>query len=319
MRWAIVLLGAGIGSLLASWSVGREDTTRGDAWRRHAMEPPFILFRSLAPGDDNGRMVIMSLSPQATRVVAPLSCTRLHYAGGRGVCVATESRENATAHVAYLFDRRLGPDTRIELPGIPIRVRVAPTGRVAAITTLTQDRDDDDRRVPNSIVVDLASGALVADLGDFTIDHEGALPIGDRIAVSGVAFERDGTRFFATLVTDSEPVLLAGSIAERRLTVLRRGVANEALSPDGRSLAVKKPVAEGGRWQLAIIDLTTWTERDLPQGPTSVDDQVEWLDDHHVMYHGLDGDSTSLWILPADGGSDPAVLLKHAYSGVVER
>ena len=101
--------------------------------------------------------------------------------------------------------------------------------------------------------------------------------------------------------------------------MLRRGVANEALSPDGRSLAVKKLAADRGRWQLAVIDLATWRERDLPQGPTSVDDQVEWLDDHHVIYHGVDGGSTSLWILPADGGSEPTVLLKHAYSGAVER
>jgi hypothetical protein len=68
-------------------------------------------------------------------------------------------------------------------------------------------------------------------------------------------------------------VLLAGSVAEGRLTVLQRGVANEALSPDGHRLAVKKLIA--GRWQLAVIDLATWTERDLPQGPNSVDDQVE--------------------------------------------
>jgi hypothetical protein len=90
-------------------------------------------------------------------------------------------------------------------------------------------------------------------------------------------------------------------------------------SPDERSLAVEKLVADRSRWQVAVIDLATWTERDLPQGPTSVDDQVEWLDDHHVMYHGVDGGSTSLWILPADGGGDPAVLLKHAYSGALER
>jgi len=46
---------------------------------------------------------------------------------------------------------------------------------------------------------------------------------------------------------------------------------------------------------------------------------VEWLDNHHLMYHDVDGDTTSVWMLAADGLSAPRVLVKDAYSGVVQR
>jgi hypothetical protein len=96
-------------------------------------------------------------------------------------------------------------------------------------------------------------------------------------------------------------------------------VAAEALSPDGRQLVVKKSVGDRGYWQLAVIDLRTWSERNLLQGPHSVDDQVEWLDEDHVVYHDADEDSTSLWILPVDGVHGPRVLVKDAYSAAVQR
>jgi hypothetical protein len=108
-------------------------------------------------------------------------------------------------------------------------------------------------------------------------------------------------------------------MSERRLTILRGGVASEALSPDGGRLAVKRLLPERGFWQLAVIDLGTWAERDLRQGPRSVDDQVEWLDHEHLVYHDVDGESTALWMLPVDGVNGPRILVKDAYSASVQR
>ena len=315
----LALLMAVVGGLLVSLQLPPARTPRAPAAVGHAMPPPFVMFRSLARDAEHGRTVVLGLSPGGSRIVGPLSCTRLHYAGGRGVCAMSEPQEGVDAQAAYVFDHRLAPLVRIALDGVATRVRVAPTGDLGAITTYTSDRGANDRPVTNSIAVDLRSGAVVADLSEFQIEDAGGAPIHGPVTVSGLAFERDGRRFFATLVSDGEPRLVAGSIGERRLTVLRTGVANEALSPDGRRLVVKKLFAERGYWQLAIIDLATWMEHDLPQGPRSVDDQVEWLDNEHVMFHDDDGDTTSVWIMPADGGSGPQVLVKDAYSGAAQR
>jgi hypothetical protein len=70
---------------------------------------------------------------------------------------------------------------------------------------------------------------------------------------------------------------------------------------------------------LAVVDLGTWAEHDLQQGARSVDDQVEWLDDEHVVYHDADGEGTALWMLPIDGVNGPRILVRDAYSAAVQR
>jgi hypothetical protein len=306
----LALLTLVVGALLVS--------LRGDRVTATPAAGPVVLFRSLASGHEHGRLATLGLSTDGARRAGPLSCTRVHFAGGRGVCTVPEPRGDDIVHVAYVFDRTLAPGMRIELAGVPTRVRVAPTGQVAAITTYAHEAEDA-ALVTTSIVVDLGSGAVKADLSTFELDPVGAPANAAGGAVSGLAFERDGNRFFATLAVDAEPMLVAGSLSERRITALRKGVSNEALSPNGRLLIVKKLMEERGFWQLAVIDLTTWEELELPQGPRSVDDQVEWLDDDHLMYADVDDGTTSLWILAADGRSAPTVLVKNAYSGVRQR
>jgi hypothetical protein len=51
-----------------------------------------------------------------------------------------------------------------------------------------------------------------------------------------------------------------------------------------------------------------------------VDDQVEWLDDTHVMYH-LTGKATAadIWSASIDGKSPPTLVVANAYSPAVLR
>ena len=55
----------------------------------------------------------------------------------------------------------------------------------------------------------------------------------------------------------------------------------------------------------------------------TVDDQVEWLDDDHVMYalQGKGGDPylNDVFMVPADGSGSPGVLIRHASSPSVVR
>jgi hypothetical protein len=314
---SVALLAAVVGYLLVSMQLG--DRPSDDAGR-HPAPPPFVIYRALAPREAYGRVALLELRPGAEPRVSSLSCLRLHYAGGRGLCAIQQPRNEAIVNVVQVFDRSMIAAREVVLDGIPTRLRVSPNGRYAAITTYAEEETPEyERLATRTRFIDLRSGRQLGDLRDFRIEFHESPALSGPMDFSSVAFERDGDRFFATLSTEAERYLVAGSLRERRLTVLRPGVASEALSPDGSRLAVKRLLPDRGFWQLAVIDLRTWTERDLRQGTRSVDDQVEWLDDDHVVYHDVDGESTAVWALPVDGENGPRVLVKDAYSGAIQR
>jgi dipeptidyl aminopeptidase/acylaminoacyl peptidase len=316
---SVALLSVFVGYFLVSLQLDGGADAESARSRRHPVPPPFVLFRALAPRDAYGRLAILQLRPGSVPQFSELACTRVHYAGGRGLCATQEMSNGTMTHVAYLFDRSLARGRRVALDGVPTRVRVAPNGRVGAITTYAEEKTAaGERLATRTRIIDMRTGQSVADLREFRVDNFNLPPIRGPVDFGSVAFERDGDRFFATLATDTIRYLVAGSVRERRLSTIRTGVSNEALSPDGRRLAVKRLVRSRGYWQLAVIDLGTWAEIDLPQGPRSIDDQVEWLDDQHLLYHDVDGDSTALWMLPIDGLHGPSVLVNDASSAAVQ-
>jgi hypothetical protein len=319
---SIALLTAGIGALLISLQYGEGASDPGGPARRrrHPIDPPFLIFRTLSPPEGHGNVALLRLgAASGERQLTNLSCLRLHYASGRGLCVVQESVKNDSVYAAYVFDRALTRGRRIPLGGVPTRVRVAPNGRRGAITTYFEEESPAGERLAiDSIIVDMAAGRVIADLREFRIESDGLPAPTPPIDVGNVSFERDGDRFFASIATPRERYLAAGSIRERRMTTIRTGVASESLSPDGRRLLVKKQSAPGV-WQLAVIDLRDWSERNLQHGQRSIDDQVEWLDNEHVVYHDTDDSGTSLWLLAVDGVSGPRVFVKDAYSGAVQR
>jgi hypothetical protein len=281
---------------------------------------PFVMFRSLAADDFHGHVAMVSAAgPDVNRHVAALSCARVHYAGGTGICMVEEPVGKDVKHVAFLFDSTFTRGKRIELTGVPIRARVSPDGRRAAISVFRESHPPggDERVATESFVVDVTNGRVVADLRDFALDPGNEPPPAGPLDFASVAFGRDGDRFFATLATTAQTYIVAGSIAARNLTVARAGVANEALSPDGKRLIVKK--RDGRSWQLFVLDLDTMTEQALNQGPGSVDDQVEWLDNAHLVYHDATENGTGIWSLAIDGVTTPRLIVTDAYSPSVQQ
>ena len=61
------------------------------------------------------------------------------------------------------------------------------------------------------------------------------------------------------------------------------------------------------------------SEHPLNQVRRSVDDQVEWYDDSHIVYHDSASQGTGVWMLSVDGVSEPRLLLPQAYSPAVQR
>jgi hypothetical protein len=63
-----------------------------------------------------------------------------------------------------------------------------------------------------------------------------------------------------------------------------------------------------------VLDLRTGVETPTPE-TRSIDDQLAWLDDDHLMYgvpHGSTG-RTDVWVTPLSGGS-PRLLVADADS-----
>ncbi len=317
---AVVVL-AGLWSIRVSRATTPGDDEVRATTARETIAPPFLMFRTLAPRLAHGRVAMIPLqSPHASRHVAPLTCSRLHYAGGGGLCLVEEAHGTMVKQVLYLFDRRFAIRNRLELRGVPIRARVSSDGRLAAVTVYGEEESPAGERLASeSMLIDMRSGNTLADLREFAVTNESGPPIEGPVDIASVAFQSDSDRFFATISTATTRYLVSGSVVARRLTVVGLGFANEALSPDDGRLVVKRLVGDRGYWRLGVLDLATMNERALDQGPRSVDDQVEWLDNERVIYHDVTAEGTGIWVLASDGRSGPRLLLADAFSPAVVR
>ena len=284
------------------------------------LPPPFLLFRTLGPPRAYGRIAMLPLRGTETRYLTSLRCSRVAYAGGRGLCLIEEATGDMVTHVAEIFDRSFERQGRLVLAGVPTRVRVSPDGRFGAVTTYAEEESPAGERLAiESVVIDLKSATVLADLRDFRLETDDADAFVGPFDFASVSFDRDSDRFFATLSTATNRSVVVGSVRQQTLRPLKAGLASEAISPDGARLVVKQRVNDRGFWQVAILDLASLREQPLLQGDRSIDDQVEWLDENNVVYHDAREEGTGLWVLAADGRSGPRLLLPEAFSPAVVR
>ena len=287
---------------------------------------PLLLFIDIERGDAFGRLALVRLplgdppSRSPVRMIAPVSCERVHYANGWGLCLASDQTTMPVRYTAFVFDRSFQRRPVIALTGPPIRARVSPDGRRAALTVFeTGHSYADGTFSTRTNIVDTISGRKIADLEDFRVRKDGALFKAEDFNFWGVTFAMDGDRFYATLKTGAERYLIQGSVDAREATVMRSGVECPSLSPDGRRIVFKKPLVSGVGWRLHALDLETGAEHPLNQVQRSVDDQVDWFDASHVVYHDSAKAGTGIWILGVDEGASPSLLLPGAYSPAVQR
>jgi hypothetical protein len=284
-------------------------------------DAPLILFRDASPGATYGKLAVVQLErPDARRQIAALSCERVHYASGSGVCMANEETRLLPRPVAYVFDRSFQIRHTIALTGSPIRARVAPGGRRAALTVFERGHSyAEEGFSTRTIVIDTESGRQLADLEQFAVHKDGKPFKSIDFNFWGVTFAADGDQFFATLKTHGERYLVKGSVDARQVAVVRSDVECPSLSPDGLLVVFKKPLKQEVGWRLHVLDLATGVEHALNQGRRSVDDQVDWFDNRQVVYHDSAVEGTGIWVLPVDGVTPPRLLLSNAYSPAVQR
>jgi hypothetical protein len=287
------------------------------------MARPHVLYLYSPTGDQYRRMAVASLDAPDKQYLTPLQCQRLYAVQDEGLCLGNNYVGGITSsYNAYTFNTSFEPGFTFQQAGTPSRVRVAPNGAYGSMTLFVAGHSYADGSFSTATtLVDMSSGQTVANLEQFTILRDGVPISAPDYNFWGVTFAKDGNRFYATLGSANTTYLVEGDLAARQLKVLREGVECPSLSPDGTRLAFKQLISSTATrtWHLAIMDLATLEDHPLAGETRNVDDQVEWLDDGHVLYALPDEGppatlATHVWVAPVDGSEQPRVYLRYASS-----
>jgi hypothetical protein len=302
---------------VATAVLGQQSTT--GPTRSAALAKPYVIFRALdknaGPAHLGELTSTEASAPGQLRRATGRLCDRVYAVASAGICVA-RSRSLTGAYEAQI----LGPDGKLRhkvgLEGVPSRARVSPDGRYGTTTTFVTG---DSYAKPGAfstraLIIDMKRGTAITDLEKFTVSDHGRVVDAADVQYWGVTFAHDSDSFYATLATGGRTHLIKGSISERTATVIRDNVECPSLSPDGTRIGYKKLIDDKGRWRLHVLDLASGADVALAE-TRSVDDQLEWRDDKHLLYQFGD----DVWTVPADGSGAPTVYIKHAGSPAVVR
>lgn len=282
----------------------------------------YIAFRRTEVDAGYGSVGVVPLGrPDAVPVTHPeLSCERIHMSRNGGVCLDVDRSAVTTARVLLL-----GPDLTVRhtlsSPGIPSRARVSPDGRWAATTTFVTGHSYASTGFSTQTeIYDMQSGRSLGNVETFRMTRAGRPFTAKDVNVWGVTFAADGSSFFATVMSGGRKHLARGDLAERTLALTDVVAECPSLSPSGTRIAYKRATGPT-TWQVRVRTLADGKDV-LVDESRSVDDQIEWLDDSHVMF-GLarpgGGATSDVWVAPADGTGPAELLLRAAWSPAVVR
>jgi hypothetical protein len=284
---------------------------------------PFVFIRSLIADGTHGQVAVAPLTaPEGPRFFTPLTCERVFFAAGRGVCLKLGVDGMRTTYAAEVFDASFQVVGRVPLTGVPSRVRVSPDGRRAGITVFEEGHSYAESGFSTrTILIETGTAAVISDLESFAVTRDGSPFREVDFNFWGVTFAKDGNRFYATLASGGMKYLVEGDVDRRSARVIARDVECPSISPDNARVAYKKAYTGtlGIGWTLHVLDLTTLADTALDAESRSVDDQVEWLDDSHVMYHLPATRGADIWTLAIDGKTPARLLIPLAYSPAVVR
>jgi len=279
-----------------------------------------IVFRSTAAGEGYGHVATVPLAdPGADRTMSGEICDRVDATTELLSCLRTVRGivPTFTATVS-------GTDGEVvadwPLPGIPSRTRISPDGALIATTSFVTGHSYATVGFSTATTLHRADGQSFGNLEEWTLLRDGERIVAADRNFWGITFA-DSRSFYATVGMNSSGTtwLVRGDIPSRTLETLAGNVECPSLSPDGTRIAFKRVTgssATGAHWTPSIYDVATGEVRELPE-PRSIDDQIEWLDDESILYGmprvGEPGDS-DVWLLAADGRTEPAMLIEHAWS-----
>jgi hypothetical protein len=280
------------------------------------LKVPHLVVRNTALGPSNGELALVPLSdPGGPRAVVDVPCERVYAVATGGFCLAAH-RGVVTTYQGRLLGPDLRPVRDVKIVGGPSRARLSADATRAASTVFVSGHSYLDAGFSTvTEIVDTATGRGFGNLETYRIVKDGAAYKNVDVNFWGVTFaSADG--FYATLATQGKTYLVRGSVAARKVTVLRENVECPSLSPDGTKIAFKKAsgASAARKWRFTVLDLRSGVETPLPE-TRSIDDQLAWLDDSHVLYgvpRGASGRS-DVWMSPLSGGT-PTLLVPDADS-----
>jgi hypothetical protein len=299
-----------------------------------------LYFRTDASADSLGKLAVASLDAlDKISYSSELSCARVHFSAGTGVCLTRESVADGekpgqaglaflfgltsfTGYSAVVFDEQFRSVARnIKLNGLPSRVRVSPRGHLAAVTVFLSGQSYAALKFSTqTTIIDVGSGKVLADVETFSVTRNGEPFQSPDFNFWGVTFSHDENIFYATLWSTGKTYLVKCDLAKHAAEVIYEWVECPSLSPDNTRIAFKKRTGFVGGpaiWRISLLDLRTLTA--TPLGETrSVDDQVEWLDNDHILYALSENDKRrNIWALPVDPNGSPRLWLTGASSPAV--
>ncbi|GAA4239951.1 PD40 domain-containing protein [Actinomadura meridiana] len=314
---AVLLVCVAVGTVLTA-VVGRDRASLAGEAGPGLFRTEHIVFRTLRSGPDQGRIAYAPPNAVQNRVIAGPRCLRVAAGAGRALCLREGGVPGRPYEVARL-DNRLRESDDEPLSGVPSRARVAPDGRHLATTVFVTGHGYISLGFSTeTMVYDGKNGRPLANLEHFTFMLNGAKDNSRDRNVWGVTFANDSNTFFATVAVSGHTYLTRGDLSRRTLTALRDNAECPSLSPDQTRIVYKKRVNEtsADAWRFFAFDLRTGREWQLGEN-RSVDDQVAWLDNEHVMYavpKASGGRTTAdIWAAPVDGGQ-PRLLIPDADS-----
>ena len=261
---------------------------------------PHLVFRNTALGPSYGKIGLVPLSdPKGPR------------ATDRGV---------VTKYTGQLFDKDMRPTAKVNIVGGPSRARLSPDGTLATSTVFVAGHSYLDTGFSTvTEIVDTSTGKGRGNLEGWTTIKDGKTYKSADRNFWGVTFA-DDTTFYATVGTKGKTYLVRGDVLNQTMTVLRENAECPSVSPDGKKVAYKKasgpPTAR--KWRFTVLDLKTGVETPLPE-EDSVDDQIAWLDEDHLIYgKPRDNGRSDVWVSPLSGAK-PDILVPDADSPAVVR
>jgi hypothetical protein len=286
---------------------------------------PHLVFLHSPTGDQYRQVAIVPLdAPDGPRYLTPLQCQRVYFQAGEGLCLGNNYvAGNASSYNAYGFDGQFNIHATYDESGTPIRVRLSKDGQLGAMTVFVTGHSYADFAFSTlTNLIDVKSGQVLTDLEKFDIERDGAPFQSVDFNFWGVTFARDGDQFYATLGSGGKTYLLEGTVSSRRARVIAENVECPSLSPDNTRIAFKQAVSPGSReWRLMVLDLASMTVSPVPGETRNIDDQVEWLDDNHILYATQEEGSlaTDIWEATLDGSEAPHIFIRQALSPAVVR